>query len=169
MIIFLDIDGVLNKYSKHIKETDEIIKGTGEFEGLIGMEPEYIENLNGVIDKFEDVSIVISSSWHYDFEEECRTQRAFKHFGFRHIDRIIDVTPRQSCGRGQQIKDWIDENNYKGKFVVIEDEPFDVYGDHETVTDELRELFKDVTISPNPYIGLNSEKTFELEEMLRNL
>lgn len=161
-IIFLDIDGVLNNYGLSMPFTRydgsiaEVCKATSSFEGLLGMDYDKVNLLNYIMDNLEDWDIVVSSSWGYKIDKECRTQRALRHFGFKHLDRIIDSTEKHLSGRGQQILYWVD-GAIVYDFITIEDEPFDITGDHESVTEDIRLRFEGRVFQPYCDIGLTKE------------
>lgn len=112
-IIFLDIDGVLvtmNSVSPFV------------------FDPKCVKKLN-VILKETDADIVVSSTWRV-IEPIERLIKKFKVEGVE--GRIISITPvlnGDDNSRGNEIAKWIQENNFKGKFIVIDDdsdiEPFE--------------------------------------------
>jgi len=106
-IIFLDIDGVLN--------TREDLKNN------VLINDKLVEKLKEAI-KETEAKIVISSSW---------GEKVICELVSRGIspDDIIGVTPRNKRFRGEQIKDWLDEHDYKN-YIVIDDEPFDICGEY---------------------------------------
>lgn len=173
-IIFLDIDGVLNNYCltepfiRFDKSIATITKGTDGFEGLLGMDSEKVQLLNYIMEEIKDWKIVISSSWSYDFEKECRTQRAFKYFGFKYIDKIILKTSKELDGRGNQILQWVDTNNIKN-FITIEDEPWDINGNHHSVTTKSRNRFIGRVFQPYCDIGLTKDLSDKIIKFCNSL
>lgn len=111
-IIFLDLDGVLN-----ISEgKNSTFKSRMEH-----FEPHLINMFNEFLDEFS-INIVLSSSWRTDFEDALDQ---LANAGFKHIDLIISKTPfdpEKYLFRGEEIKAWINENNFNGKFICIDDD-----------------------------------------------
>lgn len=169
-IVFLDLDGVVNNYGLQKPWTrpdgtiQQPVKGTQtSFNGLIGFDYDKMERLNRCFDN-SDWSIVISSSWYLT----QRTLRTLTKFGFRHNHRIVGETRRCFDGRGQQILDFVDNHPRIKDFITIEDELFDITGDHESVTDEIRKRFENRIFSPNPYEGLQDDLVLEIIKRLKN-
>ena len=150
-IIFLDIDGVLNHYysDKHV-----YLPKTEPFRSLMGMDKDKVEMLNQIMDSCPEWEIVISSSWYYTE----RTKAAFIHFGFKYLDRILGDTSHRLDGRGHQILEWVDTHDVLD-FITIEDEPWDITGNHKSVTIKSRKRFKGRVFQPDLYIGLTQEMT----------
>lgn len=118
-IIFLDIDGVLNRATTEEK--------CGPYTGcdlaLASMLMEW---------KPLDVSIVLSSTWrnHPEMHEHLHSAGI----------TWIDVTPKFNKDRGYEIKDWLDRHPHVEKYVILDDStdmlfeqlPFFVNTDHDT-------------------------------------
>lgn len=111
-VIFLDIDGVLNKF-------------TGHQEPLIGAQQAAL--LNSIV-VATDAKLVISSTWRNMIYEGH-----FDRHGFAYMLRthginadVIGVTPRneESDGRGWQIRGWL-AGKYDDieRWIVIDDNP----------------------------------------------
>lgn len=112
-ILFLDIDGVIctekgfgnNKFdSGPLKELDRIIKAT-------------------------NCKIVISSTWRLKLTipgEIClkNVLNTFSNHGYAHINNsIIGATPDlNGKARGDEIKQWLTENNYYGTIAIVDDD-----------------------------------------------
>jgi len=157
-VIFLDIDGILNNlclknpWTRPDGTIQEPVQGTKTvWRNTIGMDYDKVERLNKILDS-SDWSIIISSSWGFSRD----TIQALICFGFKHTHRIVGGT-YNGCGRGNQIWNTIKDNPSITDFITIDDEPFDIIGEHESVTPEMREFFKDRVFSPNPYVGLTDE------------
>lgn len=106
MIIFLDFDGVLHSTLAH------------DHEGFF-----YVPQLEAVLRDFPSVQIVISSSWRYHENLE----QLKEHFSADIAERIISVTPRleptwQEFARFKEISAWIEQNDYKGAWLAIDDQ-----------------------------------------------
>ena len=115
-VIFLDVDGVLNIMSNSYRT---FMKPYGQH-----IEPHLVQRLNYLME-VTDARVVVSSSWRLhmdDLEGQMVTQ------GFKYWDRVIGKTRYGQGYRGEQIRDWISDNDYDGKYVVLEDEPSDVCG-----------------------------------------
>jgi len=143
-IIFLDIDGVLNtwghKNATYLKCNSHI-------------EPELIRNLEKIIEKTNS-HIVISSSWHWEAKE------LLKENGFKYIDLIIDVTPREQRWRGEQIRQWLKNSSFIDNYVVIDDESFDICGEY------CNAIPKDKVVQTDYKKGLTIKKVMEVVNKL---
>ena len=122
-IIFADMDGVINILSPSYNTC--MIQPDGN---TIWFEHHLIKRLDWLIDQTLS-EVVISSSWRLDMED---LEKLMKQYGFRNWDKVIGSTPYRNGirWRGDEIQTWLDENNYKGKYVVLEDEVIDVCGDY---------------------------------------
>jgi len=157
--LFLDIDGVLNNY--HLQKSftfpngyiQNPVKGTqNKWNGLMGMDYDKVTLLNKILEN-NDWKVIISSSWYYS----VNTVKALENFGFKYTNRIIGGTDRKSYGRGKQILDAVEYFKVKD-FIILDDELFDITGNSEFVSNNMREIFRDRVFETNPYIGL-TEKT----------
>ena len=167
-VVYLDLDGVVNNYhlEKHWTRPDGSIQnpsiGTKEtFEGTLGFDYDKVERLNKAFDD-SDWSIVISSSWYLT----SRTLRALTKYGFRHNHRIVGEICRWERGRGAQILHHVDNHPRIIDFITIEDEIYDILGNHESVTEEMRIRFENRVFSPNPYEGLQDDMVLKIKERL---
>jgi len=146
-IIFLDIDWVLNKYS--IKDINE------------DFNVENVRNLSILI-KQTWALIVITSDWKYDMINliekwpiilpmyiDSTRKSQIDWYWFKDIDKINLEKIREL-----EIKEWIDyyekHNNYKIKYIVIDDMPLEI----------------DNFIKTNPYKWLTIEQTRKAIELL---
>ena len=66
-------------------------------------------------------NIVISSSWRIGMKQE-ELQELLINSGFNPKIKVIGITPVLYQARGEEIQRWIDENNFKGKFIIIDDD-----------------------------------------------
>lgn len=143
-VLFLDIDGVLNTMknyqaydaaNKRDPDKDASLRMESRHVGLL-FDEENISHLNTITDAFEDVKIVISSSWRrlysgyggaLPFGALCKLLRR------RGVKAsIIGMTPRHIAGqrfseriqRGREIKDWLSTNRHLGVtgYVVLDDD-----------------------------------------------
>lgn len=132
-IIFLDIDGVLNMYGSSYRT---FMKPYGQH-----IEPHLAQRLNYICENVKDLKIVISSSWRNDMGD---LQKQIEEQGFKYWNLVIDKTPFPYSGkqkedktynielqyRGQQIGKWLHKNQFKEKFLVIDDETTDICGEY---------------------------------------
>ena len=114
LIIFLDFDGVLNS-KKYIALKNE---------PGVCFDPECLNLLKEIVLK-TNAKIVLTSSWreHWDKDEKLCDEtgvfinQAFKSLGFK----IFDKTPSLNLRREQEIKEWLNQNQYVDNFVVLDD------------------------------------------------
>lgn len=129
-IIFLDIDGVLN--NEHSFNRWQSLKDKGFLADGLNVsdciDPACVNNLNTILYN-TDAKIVLSSSWRL-FNTVDWVQNHLKSFGF--LGTIIDATPDLtvkseksnivvSQPRGKEISQWIQDNEFDGDFVIIDD------------------------------------------------
>lgn len=113
MIIFLDFDGVLHPVNA---------RGEGYFC--------YMENFLNLMDELPDVEIVISSSWRH-----AMAYGVLKSMLGRHESKIIGVTrdilkPEDGFWRLHEILGWIQDHEYKGVWLAIDDAGQEFPQDH---------------------------------------
>ncbi len=129
-IIFLDIDGVLNSDAWFTKLSENKMI---YFSVVRDLDKDAVKILNRII-KESGAKIVISSSWRLMFTlDEIKT--VLKDNGFEFVNEIIDITPKRHTfpsRRGNEIQEWITVNQFKGPFVIIDDD-----GDMEHLMDRL--------------------------------
>jgi len=140
-IIFLDIDGVLNIFSPSYRSADYVNLAEDT------VEPHLMKRLEYIIEKTQ-ASIVISSHWELSHIKTVLEQKRFKY-----LDKIIARTPRVTkrifldleinqdrvlnkndnntylLMRGDQIQEYLLSTDFKGNYIVLEDEIDDVCGD----------------------------------------
>jgi len=135
-IIFLDIDGVLNMYGSSSRT---FMKPYGQH-----IEPHLVGRLNYICEMVQHLKIVISSSWKADMED---LKLQLEQQGFKYWNLVIDKTPE--CYRehkdyskpsklinefrGEQIMQWINDNSFKDRYLVLDDETVDICGDYCSV------------------------------------
>ena len=120
MIVFLDIDGVIataKSYEEYPDRNDLLDRRC-------------IQALNYLTNTLE-AAIVISSTWRVEGLGVLKDK--LKYAGVK--AEVIGLTPRieenqgkiiLSKGRGREILKWIEQNEYKGDYVVIDDEISDI-------------------------------------------
>ena len=109
-IIFLDFDGVITNYESGFR-----------------LNPDKLALLGKIIEA-TDCRLVISSSWRcHDVPATIAVLSNEKDYynngmKFPFCDRIIGVTEQISFAkRGEEIEKWIKDNNYTGRYVIIDD------------------------------------------------
>ena len=114
LIIFLDIDGVLNTSNTARTQINLI-------------DTNLTERFNKFLDG-KDVDIIISSSWRHDMKE---LEKCLKKANFRHWGKVKGKTPSYShlTKRGEQIARWLQDNDVNSivdDYVIIDDEIEDI-------------------------------------------
>lgn len=156
-VIFLDFDGVLNteRYQAELRGRQE---STTDTYGPV-FDPDAVRNLQKILEAVPDARIVIESSW--KFEGLQRMKHMWKD---RNLPRnIFDITPdyfsgslnvdlesfddfRMLVGKGNEIRQWLCENEPEGcNYVILDDMP-----------DFLPEQNAYVILT-DPYVGLTAE------------
>ncbi len=103
-IIFLDIDGVLNVY------------GTGRDEFGSTFHKHFEDNLKSIVDA-TNAKIVISSTWRMNGLSEMKRM-----WEMRDIPgQVIDITPVMNTDRGEEISEWLRNNNVDN-YVILDDD-----------------------------------------------
>lgn len=119
--VFLDIDGVLNSLSS--------VLALGGWRNRL--DPVCVRLVERLVVK-ADAKIIVSSSWRIGRTVETLKQELAT-CGARCLAKhIIDITPvhdgdREDAdgnhiGRGLEIKEWISRVDYRGKYVIIDDD-----------------------------------------------
>lgn len=164
-IICLDIDGVLNPVHYHQalyklwKSSFEEIKSQDMF-GQLFLQHN-CDALKHIVDS-TGAKIVISSTWRMSGLSEM--QGMWKHRGL--AGEVIDVTPTEqdvvksgkaefydSVCRGTEIALWMEVNNFKGNYVIIDD------------TEDMLKHQEPFFVVTNGYCGLlmkDAEKAIEI-------
>jgi hypothetical protein len=135
-VIFLDVDGVLNIISDSYKTTAQKDEN-GHF---IHLEKHLLKRLEYLI-KETGAKIVVSSSWRLDIEN---LREKLKKANFSLISEIYGLTGLGHT-RGEEIKAWINKHK-PTKYVVLEDEIFDVCGEKCDVIPEENVVEVDHTV-----------------------
>lgn len=138
-ILFLDVDGVLNskKYLDTVKSDRETLiaelvhyykddktpypSARTLAVRLIHMDETKVELLREAVEK-TNCKIVLSSSWRMgNTAQQFQFLLEQKSEGFPKC--VIDTTVQEMLPiRGDEINKWIKDNNFKGKYCVIDDE-----------------------------------------------
>lgn len=158
-IIFLDIDGVLNKalVSSGSEESDIL-----EVKPYGWMNKSLVENLNEITTK-TGAKIVVSSTWRRKTKEE--NQEMLKAFGV--TGEVIGQTPHlgKYTVRGNEIKAWLVENKEVigcwywdfNQYVIIDDD-----------SDMLLEQANNF-INTDPWIGLSKRSAYKAIRKLETM
>ncbi len=159
-LVFLDVDGVLN-----CQFTED------RCDGYIGIDDKYVTNLAKIVNAFDNVLIVLSSTWRLGFTrygQELSNHRRYLNDKLAKQGLVIyDSTPelsRSGEARGYEIYTWLQQHNDLDieSWVVLDDEYF--YDFNQYVGDHLVE-----TYYYSEYGGLSDEKVKEAIEVLRRV
>ena len=159
LILFLDIDGVLNimgdTYNSYI-HSNTSLNNIGTIEYHLVKRLEFIISR---LSRSSSVKIVISSSW--GLEDVIDT---LKYYKFKYMECIYGSTPRKKLYRGEQILDWLNTTTLVIKdYIVIEDEPSDVCGEKCYV------IPKDKVLEVNMRQGLSEKNAMDIVRRLNKL
>lgn len=124
-ILFLDVDGVLNSH-------DYVNRGGSLNCGRDGLDPEAVKHLQRIVD-VTGCALVLSSTWRLIHSLSDMRGRLIQ-AGMRSPVPLRDKTPcldsQYKDGkivvariRGDEIKQWIDDRDFKGKYVCLDDDP----------------------------------------------
>jgi hypothetical protein len=129
MIIFLDIDGVLNSHQPHPN-------------GYCGISPECTQRFNSILNEFPDIRLVISSSWRYLVHSGSMTieglENLFLSHGLWFRDKIEGITRKDKeididewDSREEQIMEYVNAAGLK-RWIVIDDLPLEINNFYRT-------------------------------------
>jgi hypothetical protein len=114
-ILFLDIDGVLNRIGGDNRTTRLIRR-------LFGLEEGLVRNLERVLDQDPEIKVVISSAWRRG--DMPRFYEDLKLFNFKHTERVQEMTPHLPCAtRHLEIKKYLEDVDHEN-YIVIDDYDF---------------------------------------------
>ena len=119
-VVFLDFDGVVETIY-WVKDKD----GSWSFNihkvGRASLNnKQAIGWLNELYNKIP-YDIVVSSSWRIGMTL-TQLQDLITKSGFNPSIKVIGMTPILYQARGLEIQKWIDDNNFKNKFIIIDDD-----------------------------------------------
>lgn len=135
-IIFLDIDGVLNGYSKFqgyifsVINKLHLMSTVKRVYDLFGIRTWKVFLLSRIC-KYGNAKVVLSSSWRgqwFKQYDECTERmkslkKKLKFFGIE----VIDITGRShNNNRGEEIEEYLNTHDNINHFVVLDDEIFDI-------------------------------------------
>lgn len=158
-IIFLDIDGVLNK---------ALVASSSERADVLKILPygwmnkSLVKNLNEITDS-TGAKIVISSAWRHD--NLLENKQMLKAFGV--TGEVIGQTPRlgQYTVRGNEIKAWLDDNKDKLGCTASNFKQYVIIDDSSDMLLEHLEHF----IHTDAYAGLSNHATHKVKLKLNSL
>jgi hypothetical protein len=165
---FLDIDGVLNSRSHFdFRSTIEGVKRRerllASHDGLTGIELIQLdESKVEILQKFAietSCKFVISSTWREGCTPE-HFEELFRLCGFEFpVGSVIGCTPIldhiEEQKRGHEINQWIIDNKYTGKYVVIDDDCPSIF------------LQEQPLVNTDHVVGLTDDDIIEIKELLR--
>lgn len=127
-VVFLDIDGVVNtlmisKEPFHY-EGRSSIERDGFYYDLCSPSDGRVSNIQALtwlekICKDYNLSIVLSSTWRFHYEEACE---ALYNSGLSKDIKIVGATPRLGTRRGIEIQAYLDEHPEVEDFIIIDDD-----------------------------------------------
>jgi hypothetical protein len=140
-VLFLDVDGVLNGYSKFTGLLYwcfvrlKMMKFVNKHYDIFGVRTHKVRLLSKII-KRTGAKVVISSSWrggwYQPYEEKKNRQKSLHDKLTKFNIEVIGITPRVSKGdhyshRESEIKQWITEcGETINSFVILDDESYDL-------------------------------------------
>lgn len=142
-LIFLDIDGVLNRLGTENRTTTR-------WRGFIGMEPELVIRFNELCEN-TGAKVVLSSTWRLDPD----WREVMKANGLR--CEFIDRTPSDGNERGEEVDEWLCaflKKETVEKYVIIDDDS-DFYPTQPLFKTDYRE-------------GLTAERAVAIHEYLNS-
>ena len=119
-VVFLDFDGVVETIYWEKDEVGSWSYNIHKYGHDELNNKQAIGWLNELYSK-EPYDIVVSSTWRMGMTLE-QLQALIIKSGFNPEIKVIGMTPILHQQRGLEIQQWIDDNNFKGKFVIIDDD-----------------------------------------------
>lgn len=119
-IIFLDFDGVLETIYWNQAEDGTWTLNAHKTKTEQLNNKQAIGWMNELYKKVP-YDIVVSSTWRIRRNIET-LQNIITDSGFNPEIKVIGKTPVEYLPRGIEIQNWIDKNNFKGKFIIIDDD-----------------------------------------------
>lgn len=115
--LFLDFDGVLHVF--YMQGTPEYEKAVQRMKQKMDLiDPDCLANLDELVSEY-DMDIIISSSWRFNGLDYCR--KYLQKSGFRHVNRIIDVTDDLNLDRRIEILKYLNDHPVYSSFLVLDD------------------------------------------------
>lgn len=118
-VVFLDYDGVVNTYREYDYGNGPELRYGWPSDNVVNNR-RAVEILNELYQLYP-FDIVVSSSW----REESNYKECLYNGGLNPEIKVIGATPTlQWRNRDQEIMKWVNDNDFKGSFVVFDDEPY---------------------------------------------
>lgn len=150
IVVFLDIDGCLNRLSDAYSTPVRIINGI-----MTMVEPEIVALTNRLIER-TNCDLVLSSSWRHS--PDWRIAMALSGITKEFLDRTPLRSDHKKYGvrypdlcRGHNVQDWLDENPVE-KYAILDDAS-------DFLEPQLPNLFK-----TDPAVGLTQEICNQIEK-----
>jgi hypothetical protein len=119
-VVFLDFDGVVNTIYWGCDDNGVYRENTFKGGHTYLNNGQAIGWLNELYNTIP-YRVVISSTWRMSMSVE-ELQLLLLKSGFRPEIEVIGKTPVLNDLRGKEIQQWIDENNYEGDFIIVDDD-----------------------------------------------
>lgn len=119
-VIFLDIDGVVETIYWEKDEDGSYSYNVHKYGHEELNNKQAIGWLNELYNKIP-YDIVISSTWRYKMDKD-QFQELFIRSGFNPDIRVIGITPILYQQRGIEIQKWLNDNKFKGRFIIVDDD-----------------------------------------------
>ena len=137
-VIFLDIDGVLNGYnfwnllgwniiSKF--NSDRLKSWYRDITEPFGVHERKVKRLAKIVHNTMNTKVVISSCWRIGLQSNnlSYAQKKLLDLFDKYDIKIYDYTPRSESGkRDEEIKAWLSKHKEVNKFIILDDENFDL-------------------------------------------
>jgi len=122
-VIFLDVDGVLNRFPPKEGDNRSWPPMGREYEvsaESLGWLPEPVSIIRDFV-LIGNCKIVLSSTWrHYVTAEQVEAGLGVP------ANTVIGMTKSLMNGRGEEIEQWRKEFDHQGPFVIIDDDTYDI-------------------------------------------
>ena len=119
-VVFLDFDGVVETIYWEKDENGSWAYNIHKYGHDKLNNKQAIGWLNELYSKVP-YDIVVSSTWRIGMTLE-QLQTLITKSGFNSEIKVIGMTPILHQQRGLEIQKWIDDNNFKNKFIIIDDD-----------------------------------------------
>ena len=151
-IIFLDFDGVVNTiyYRYYPRFKKEIFGYAHEEDGFVNNR-QAIEWLNELYFHY-NYDIVVTSTW----RTYCDYRKILYNSGLNRMINILGATPKINNIRGDEIAQWIIDNNEQDRDIIILDD------------DEDMGILKTSLIKCDPYLGITLHEYTECVQKFSN-
>lgn len=120
LIIFLDMDGVMNSLRWHDEFKEKHGRGPAAIRPLESIDPAAVKRLNWIISA-TGAKLVISSSWRHGYKQ-VEFREILQSAGVR--GEMIDFTPTRLnvSERGGEIDAWLSKRDDVERFVILDDD-----------------------------------------------